>query len=366
MGLEQGPYQVGFAIRHERDPGRRFGAQNAPRPVQILVWYPASPSTSGKPVTYEDYLLSAATEVVFSTTGDAFQRQHINEVREMVQTSGGSEKLFDRQLKRATWAMADAKPAAGRFPLVIFAPGMNAKAFQNSVLCEYLASHGFVVAASPSVGPASRGMPPTLEGAQAQMDDIRFVQSILSRIRYVDAGRTGLAGFSWGGMAVLLEAMNQGEAVAAVAALDPHLMVKDGHLLARQAPDYAPADLRMPVMLTVATGREFKERDLGFFDELTAADASLLSFNDFTHGDFASAIIQFIKETRTDRTKKDINRLRSAYATLCRYLEAFFSAHLLEDDVARAYLAAGPEENGVPADVLTIQRRSPATSTAPR
>lgn len=363
-GLEKGPYEVGFAIRHERDPSRLFGPQRAPRPVQMLVWYPASPAAEKKPVTYEDYLLSAATEVVFATTGDVFERQHIDQVREMVRTSGASEDLFDRQLKRATWASADAVPAPGIFPLVVVAPGLNGKAFQNSVLCEFLASHGFVVAASPSVGPRSRDMPLTLEGAQAQIDDVRFVMSIMSRIRYVNAARTGLVGFSWGGMVVLLAAMNDGEAISAVAALDPHLMIKDGLLLARKARGYAPADLHMPVMLTIAAARDWKERDLGFFDELTGTEALLLSFKDFTHGDFSSAVIQFIKETRTDRKKKDANRVRFAYATLCRYLELFFSAHLQEDAVARAFLKASPEENDVPADVLTIQRRFPRAQTA--
>ena len=366
-GLKRGPYEVGIAIRHERDPDRLFGAQNAPRPIQILVWYPASPAAGKKPVTYEDYFKSAATEIIFSTTGPQYEQRHIQEVREMVRTSGGSEKLFDREVVRSTWAMADAVPAAGVFPLLIYAPGLSGKSFQNVVLCEYLASHGFVVAASPSVGPRSRDMPQTLDGMQAQIDDIRFIMKTMSRIRYVNAGQTGVIGYSWGGMAALLAAMTgDAGAISAVAALDPNLMVKNGHALARTAPGYAPADLRIPVMLAIASGREWMERDRGFFDELTAAEASLLEFLDFTHGDFSSVIIQFIKETRTDLKKKEIDRVVLGYATLCRYLEAFFSSHLQGDAPAQAYLQASPAENRVPSAVLTIKRSSPqVVSPAP-
>jgi dienelactone hydrolase len=365
-GLKHGPYEVGFAIRHERDPDRLFGPQNAPRPIQMLVWYPASPAAKKKPVTYRDYFISAATEVVFTAPGAAYEQRHIQEVRKMVRSSGASGELFDRYLMRPTWAIANAVPATGIFPLVVFAPGLNGKAFQNSVLCEYLASHGFVVAASPSVGPHSRDMPLTLDGAQAQIDDVRFVISTMSRIRYVNAGKTGIVGFSFGGMVALLTAMSDGGAIAAVAALDPHLMVKDGHLLAQEMPGYAPADLRSPVMMPIATGRDWKERDLTFLDEMINSEAMLLNFNDFTHGDFSSAVIQFTKETRTDVKKKDINRVRFAYATLCRYLEAFFSAYLQGDDAARAFLQGSPDENGVPADVLTIDRRSPRPKAAPQ
>jgi dienelactone hydrolase len=365
-GLKRGPFEVGVAIRHERDPDRLFGAQNAPRPIQMLVWYPASPTEGKTPVTYENYFISAATEIVFSTTKTEYDRRHIQEVRDMVRTSGASEELFDRQIARSTWAIADAIPATGVFPLLIYAPGLSGKSFQNVVLCEFLASHGFVVAASPSVGPRSRDMPQTLDGIQAQIDDIQFVMKTMARIRYVNAGKIGLVGYSWGGMTALLASMSDGGAIRAVAALDPHLMAKNGHELARTAPGYAPEDLHIPVMLPIASAQKWKERDFSFFDELTGSEALLLEFNNFTHGDFSSTIIQFIDETRKDRKKKESDGIRLGYATLCRYLEAFFSAHLQDDAEARAFLAGSPSENGVPAGVLTIKRSSPQVTTAPR
>ncbi|MCI0691454.1 hypothetical protein L0337_05535 [candidate division KSB1 bacterium] len=46
-----------------------------------------------------------------------------------------------------TAAMKNAEAAAGKFPLVIFGTGGNTGGHVYSVLCEYLASHGYVAVA---------------------------------------------------------------------------------------------------------------------------------------------------------------------------------------------------------------------------
>src|SRR5580704_18304298 len=56
------------------------------------------------------------------------------------------------------WAIRDAPMKAGHFPVVIYAPSLNAPATENIELCEYLASNGYIVMASPSMGAASRTM----------------------------------------------------------------------------------------------------------------------------------------------------------------------------------------------------------------
>ena len=52
------------------------------------------------------------------------------------------------QLKTA--AIKDARPQEGRFPPIVFGQGYFFESpMTHSVLCEYLASHGYVVAAVP-------------------------------------------------------------------------------------------------------------------------------------------------------------------------------------------------------------------------
>ena len=55
---------------------------------------------------------------------------------------------FDRFLAAKTIAVKDAPAAVGRFPVVIYHPGLGGSYEDNSVLFEYLASHGYLVLSS--------------------------------------------------------------------------------------------------------------------------------------------------------------------------------------------------------------------------
>ncbi len=357
--LEPGPFTVGLKVMHLSDPGRPFGNRGGPRIVQMLVWYPAV--GGGPAFTYDRYFRLAATQTDAGVPTPAPPLEHLTEVRTLALEEGADPARFDALLRLETHARPDARPAPGRHPVVAFAPGKGAPAFQNTVLCEYLASHGFVVAASPSVGPESPAMPHTVAGVEAQIADIRLGLDTVRRLEMADLARTGLIGFSWGGLAVLLTAMGP-EPVNAVAALDPTLMVKAGHRLAREAPGYHPERLRAPTMLLVSAGKPSQERDLSFFDEITSTEAWMLGLGAITHGDFASTIIHFYLASKPDHGGRDLTRVTLGYTTTCRYLLAFLNAHLRCDRTARALLDAGPAEAGVPDGVFTIQRHRPAAT----
>jgi hypothetical protein len=56
------------------------------------------------------------------------------------------------------WAVRDAKPAKGDYPVLIYAPSDSSVSWENADLCEYLASHGYVILATPSMGVSTRDM----------------------------------------------------------------------------------------------------------------------------------------------------------------------------------------------------------------
>jgi dienelactone hydrolase len=60
---------------------------------------------------------------------------------------------FDRLMSTETAACDGAAPTAGRFPLVVYSAGWFNRSPDNTVLAEYLAGHGFVVAAVPQLNP---------------------------------------------------------------------------------------------------------------------------------------------------------------------------------------------------------------------
>lgn len=113
-------------------------------------------------------------------------------------------------------AVRDAKPVAGRFPLVIVSHGYDNESVLLSWLTENLASKGYVVAAirhrDPPITDRSRFPEPLLRRPL----DIAFVASALQRslgdANRVDRSRVALIGYSMGGYGVL---------TAAGAELDP-------------------------------------------------------------------------------------------------------------------------------------------------
>ena len=81
------------------------------------------------------------------------------------------ETLYEEKVR----AVRDATPAPGRFPVLISAPGQGYPAFDNSVMAEFLASHGFIVIASPSMGPDGRDMPDSALAIDAESRDLEYL-----------------------------------------------------------------------------------------------------------------------------------------------------------------------------------------------
>ncbi|KFC71546.1 hypothetical protein [Massilia sp. LC238] len=90
-------------------------------------------------------------------------------------TEGKRKEQVASERRRRMWAVRDAAPKAGKFPVVIYAPSINNTTFENADIAEYLASHGYIVIAAPSVGLNSRWIKKDLMHAELQADDIRFL-----------------------------------------------------------------------------------------------------------------------------------------------------------------------------------------------
>ncbi|RYE91514.1 MAG: dienelactone hydrolase, partial [Oxalobacteraceae bacterium] len=139
---EAGPHAVGLRVVQQYDYSRllepsvdAFGkAGNAApgRPIQMLVWYPAR-RAGGAPMLAADYQQTSLNDVDFTAPAAEATRQR----------AGWMAGPQSAQYGAATLAVRDAAAAAGRFPVVIYAPSFAAQAHENIDLCEYLASYGY-------------------------------------------------------------------------------------------------------------------------------------------------------------------------------------------------------------------------------
>src|SRR5262249_28807782 len=150
-----GPYRVGFTVLHRRDASRVWRVEDdavkpgddPTRPVRISVWYPAAAS-GGRPMRYGDYVRVPKVPSDFATFHEMLARRHLRSLSALIDGPAALARL----LGGPVGARLDAPAAAGRFPLVTYASGLN-ESWQhaNFVLAELLASHGFVVAAVPQL-----------------------------------------------------------------------------------------------------------------------------------------------------------------------------------------------------------------------
>ena len=85
------------------------------------------------------------------------------------------------------WAVRDSEQAKERYPILIYAPSDSSVMWENADLCEYLASYGYVVLASPSMGISTRDMTDDLAGINAQARDISFLVSYAKSLPDTDS-----------------------------------------------------------------------------------------------------------------------------------------------------------------------------------
>jgi dienelactone hydrolase len=197
--LERGRYAVGFTIASgESGPG---ASGTRPRPIEIAVWYPSN-DARGEAMTFGDYVRAApdlrrrsgSIDDVIAALSAAITGDAAALPREQVQA------ILDELM----FARRDAKATSKRFPVVLWSARYGTTAAQ-SVLSEYLASHGHVVVfARPTE--AQERLPFELTTADeklaelnAQVDDLRGALRFVRALPYADPERTAVVAWSYAG-----------------------------------------------------------------------------------------------------------------------------------------------------------------------
>lgn len=353
-----GLYGVGLKIVEHYDRSRVYqheeGVESS-RPLQTLIWYPSMPSRA-KPMTVGDYGKLLSTETSFDERGASAHT---------------SEWLAAMAPARSTslWAVHETSAAPGRFPVVIYAPSFSAMSWENADLCEYLASHGYVVLASPSLGSKTRMMTTDLAGIDAQARDIAFLIDYSQTLFNTDPAKLAVLGFSWGGLSNLFAAARD-DRIDALVALDGSMRYYAG--LVKEAVDVHPQAMKIP-LLYFAQGH-FAFEDLPrYLTEAQSSGPNVL--NAWTHGDLLmvymlglvhqefSSMYQrredmwtthFLEWQKADYGREDGV---TGYGWVARYTLCFLNGYLKGDTSAMAFLKQTPAENGVPEHHMGVRFR---------
>ena len=371
---ELGPYGVGLRIVHQYDYSRTFGPltddlgkarhDERARPMQTLIWYPAD-SRSGRRMTVRDYAMLWASQARFSEP-------------KMPLIAADRLAGLSKSLNQELWAVSGSRAAIGRFPVVIYSPGLSSlpTPWENADLCEYLASHGYLVVAAPNLGIANHRVAADLSSVETQARDISFLVGYAGTLPNADNTRVAVIGFSWGGLANLFAAARDSR-ITALVGLDGSLRYFPG--LVQQAPDIHPERMSIPLLY-------FEEGDFSLEDEdrlvkpsdrnganvlnqWAQGDLTVIHVMPLTHFEFSAMEqrnedrwLEFQDPELPSHQNADYSRAEGAiaYGWVARYTLAFLDAAFKHDPSATEFLKATPAHNGVPEHFVSVRFRAGA------
>ncbi|HEX6627404.1 MAG TPA: prolyl oligopeptidase family serine peptidase [Gemmatimonadaceae bacterium] len=311
------------------------------RPVRVSIWYPAANRTSGQSMRYRDYVRFSAPNKYFARLNTALESRDTTSWKNAFK---GAENLYPELLAQAVFARRDAAPATGAFPLVVYSEGWNSSSQNdNSVLAEFLASNGYVVASVPQVGTSASALalginPVDLE---TQMRDVELAMVTAQSQRFVDRRKLAAMGWSMGGVVSLwLAARNPN--IDAVIGLDPSFAAAQWKSLVLVSPYFDIWQIRAP-LLTLQSGnsRFTSGQDPGVIDSLHFAERYTARVGRITHGDFSdfAMVARLFPVHLEDRSATDASE---GHVAVARTVLAFLDATLKGRSTALSIMVDQP------------------------
>jgi pimeloyl-ACP methyl ester carboxylesterase len=235
---------------------------------------------------------------------------------------------------------------------VLHSLGGNDYQLESTVLWEYLAAHGYVVAVLPQLGPSLEDgtLAFSPEDLALQSEDLEFALEVLSEAGVADGplpsletDRIGVVGHSSGGIAALLLA-GRSRRVAAIAGLDPSFTTGEGAaLLDRMSFDYASVTAALLDLRANANG--ILDLDplnaMRHADRYDAAIGGERPPRKATHFDFQNwplyGVLTGVEDDR-GASARPAAQGRAVYLAVCRLTRAFFDVVLRGRRDAAGYL----------------------------
>ncbi len=344
--LKPGPHQVGFKTIEKYDYSRTlrpkydyFGDPlpgEVARPIQTYIWYPAQDSAIDEVIemVLGEYIFPNPEDPEFYRFVSGLQQRELGLLAEIL---GGGGLVLDVQ-NVTMGAIRNAPPNEEAFPLILYVPDAGHSFSDNLILCEYLASHGYIVAATGFMG--AMGVNPGDEAAdlEAQVQDVGFLLANISEVEFINPGKTGVIGVGLGGAVARLIQMRDYriDAVVSLAGWD----IQTQHLkTVRQNPYYNARRAIMPCLHIFNTDDQIF--DLALADSCIYSDSYLVEFSQAPTQGFTaySAIDDIISEEGIISESV----LHPDYDLICRRVLIFCDAYLKDSETALTSLA--PEKD---------------------
>ncbi len=359
-GLEPGPYGVGFKTIELFDYSRTFQPARdyfgtpiegeTARPIQICYWYPAV-DTNGTAMTYGEYSFPYPADSRLFALLSSLQNRDIGSIYARI---GNNQGLASQIMNYELRAIRDASPARGVFPLIVYHGSENGGYNQNVVLCEYLATHGFVVATTHTVGGATVNATEQASDVEAVTRDKEQAVATMRGLEFVNTEKLGLIGYNYGVTTAFIHQMRN-FAVNAVATLHGKEVVGDGEWAALyKSNSYDPKRMRVPWLQLwpsqfVVNPDPNPDGGMRYCRLYSAYVPSVRPAEFSVYG-----IISAVAGIDTTRTIEEASK---AQAVLGEYLRRFFDATLNDNQASLDWLGPRPGSVGQVGEGTVFYRR---------
>ncbi len=333
---ESGSYVPGFRLIEEMDFSRFYPSLKTSemdvRPIRIYLWYPAK-ETNETPMRLEEYVRMAADDFSPERNEQSTDLKAIPIPVQFLKGLAGDE--LDVLMKKRTRASRDASFAEGDFPLLILGQGLYYESpLSHVVLCEFLASHGYVIASCPLLGTQYHLVNLNEEDLETEIRDMEFIIGVVRKFPQVRADSLGAIGFDLGGMAGLILCMRHPD-VNAFLSLDAGILFGHSSGLPNSHPSYNERNFTIPWMhITQARFIEYFRDRIGLpslLDRKPYGDSFLLHAPTENHGEFSSYSMFGIRKAIPGYWGPWESNPHKIYREICRYTLCFFDAYLKGD-----------------------------------
>jgi len=325
--LEQGPYGVGFITLERFDYSRVFRASHdylgnpvegeRHRPIQACFWYPAVTNPNDITLTYAEYAFPYPQDNRFFNLLSALQDREMSVLFGIFRDQEAVLRISSTSLG----SVRDAIPPKEVFPLLIYIPDRIAGFAENAVMCEYLASHGYIVMTTPSLGTNSANPEMTAIDLENIVRDKEFALAMIQRDSLIEYSHLAVFGHGFGGLAALNLAMRNPD-IEAVLSLQGTFTQADMLEFCRQSPAFS-VDRMTADLIAIYTDARGKQ-DLSLFNELEFADRISIGASLFTGREFSD----YVMFSESDSENDQVREMQTGYQDMCRLARAYFDTRL--------------------------------------
>ncbi|MDC6384865.1 prolyl oligopeptidase family serine peptidase [Muricauda sp. SK9] len=364
IDLENGKYNVGFRHYTISDSTRTYSRiydytkTTIARPISVSMWYPSGQNVEGlEPLQVVDY---------FEILKKEEEWEHLPNEQLLNWFYYSNTPENQKHLEEKTTAYAKAEFGKGKFPLILYTPSYQASSIENFALCEYLASHGFVVMSGPSRGTDTRWFSSNnAKEMETQARDVEFLMKEAGKSPIVDHDKMAVMGFSFGGLSNII-VQNRNDNVKAIVSLDGTERYQYG--LLNQSPFFDAQKIDVPYIhmaqksipeIVLKEDKIDAELNTKFqlYDSISNGKSYRLKFHHLTHSHFSTLGVLFAN--RDPRQDKSDPEIMESYKWVAVYALHFLEATLKNDKKALDFIENGPSDNGVPSRLVTQTIKQP-------